>query len=316
MFKYNNGLLYLNWIVLLLPFIVVGQLRSINWIENKAFAFSDRQSLRFFESSEVLEWESGIVEKFKGFYLRITPSDSCIQIQTHYSELPLPYNQFDFNKLFNRFFVNGGYFGINSTYSLVIDNYKVHSLNAQILNRNDRKYLVSRPAFYINKDGEPNISWVYSNSKNETIILNKPLECDLQNSTSSECLSFANIKGSEMMRLAIGGGPMLIKDGFVINEYGPEHFLEDVISSKAPRTAIGITKSNEVIIIVVDGRQEHSVGITLNTLAHILLDLGCVNAMNLDGGSSSFMAFGGNLINNPSRNIPPKVTSLISVGLN
>ena len=67
----------------------------------------------------------------------------------------------------------------------------------------------------------------------------------------------------------------------------------------APRTAIGQTAQGHVLLVVVDGRQKGSIGATFEDLQTILFANGAVNAINLDGGSSSTMVFQGRVINNP-----------------
>jgi hypothetical protein len=63
----------------------------------------------------------------------------------------------------------------------------------------------------------------------------------------------------------------------------------------APRTSIGLSKDAKIMwIVVVDGRQEkYSEGINCTELATIMRDLGCWNAVNMDGGGSSIMALRG-----------------------
>ncbi|MCL2175942.1 MAG: phosphodiester glycosidase family protein [Treponema sp.] len=68
----------------------------------------------------------------------------------------------------------------------------------------------------------------------------------------------------------------------------------------APRTAIGQTAQGHVLLLVVDGRQRSSLGATFEDLQTILYENGAVNAINLDGGSSSSMFFNGRLVNSPS----------------
>ena len=59
----------------------------------------------------------------------------------------------------------------------------------------------------------------------------------------------------------------------------------------APRTAVGITKEGKVIFYVVDGRQSgYSTGLSLEALAKRMTELGCVDAINLDGGGSTAIA--------------------------
>ena len=56
----------------------------------------------------------------------------------------------------------------------------------------------------------------------------------------------------------------------------------------APRTAIGITKDNGIILYTIDGRQPgYSYGVQLKTLAQRMKELGCIDALNLDGGGST-----------------------------
>jgi len=52
--------------------------------------------------------------------------------------------------------------------------------------------------------------------------------------------------------------------------------------------------------VTVDGRQENSSGMTLSELASLMKELGCVNAINLDGGGSTQMYLNGRIVNNPS----------------
>jgi exopolysaccharide biosynthesis protein len=72
-------------------------------------------------------------------------------------------------------------------------------------------------------------------------------------------------------------------------------------TQRHPRTAIGWRADGTLVLVVVDGRQPRiSVGMTINELAHLMLDLGCVEAINLDGGGSSTMVIRNKIVNNPS----------------
>ncbi len=64
-----------------------------------------------------------------------------------------------------------------------------------------------------------------------------------------------------------------------------------------PRTAIGQTADGTVLFLVINGRQTDSLGATYDDLTQIMLQHGAVNAMNLDGGSSSLLYFDGKLQN-------------------
>jgi hypothetical protein len=78
---------------------------------------------------------------------------------------------------------------------------------------------------------------------------------------------------------AVGGGDILVENGVNVAPAG---------ENLAPRTAAGIRRDGTVVFYTVDGRQEnHSVGMTYAELADRLIELGCVDALNLDGGGST-----------------------------
>jgi len=67
-----------------------------------------------------------------------------------------------------------------------------------------------------------------------------------------------------------------------------------------PRTAIGQKEDGSIVLLTIDGRQLQSIGATIKEIQDIMIAEECVNAANLDGGSSSVMYYEGKLINNPS----------------
>ena len=71
-----------------------------------------------------------------------------------------------------------------------------------------------------------------------------------------------------------------------------------------PRTAMGVTADNKVVLVVVDGRHEgRAYGVTLPELAQLCLALGCRDAINLDGGGSSTLFIRGRgVVNHPCDN--------------
>nr|WP_309098518.1 phosphodiester glycosidase family protein [Fredinandcohnia onubensis] len=82
---------------------------------------------------------------------------------------------------------------------------------------------------------------------------------------------------------AIGGSPILVESSKLAN-------LESNAfnNATAPRTAVGIKADGSVFFLVIDGRQPgYSEGVTIHELAQIMLELGAVEAVNLDGGGSS-----------------------------
>ncbi len=83
---------------------------------------------------------------------------------------------------------------------------------------------------------------------------------------------------------AVGGMYTIVKDG-KFNEIG---LGEEFAYTRHPRTSVGITEDGNVVFMVVDGRQpEYSNGASLSDLAQLMIEEGCVEALNLDGGKSS-----------------------------
>jgi hypothetical protein len=113
---------------------------------------------------------------------------------------------------------------------------------------------------------------------------------------------------------AIGAGPRLVRNGEVLVTASEEQFKDDVVEGRAPRTAAGVTANNHLLLVVVNGRRpDLSVGMTLVELAEFMLELGAIDAINLDGGGSSTMSIYGRAINLPSDGDERKISNGIVV---
>ncbi|MCE5340249.1 MAG: phosphodiester glycosidase family protein [Planctomycetaceae bacterium] len=96
---------------------------------------------------------------------------------------------------------------------------------------------------------------------------------------------------------AIGGVPIMLRNGRKVETN------DTIATALHPRTAIGVTNDNKLILIVVDGRQSFSLGMTTPEVADVLLEFGVVDAINLDGGGSSTMVLADpnvRIVNSPS----------------
>lgn len=107
-------------------------------------------------------------------------------------------------------------------------------------------------------------------------------------------------KGWQKAASIVGGGPQLVKDGRVEITNQAEKILPAFVSDLHPRTAVAKLKSGEVLLVVVDGRQTGSIGMSLTMLADLLIEFGAVEAINLDGGGSTAMVIRNKLVNKPS----------------
>ena len=80
-------------------------------------------------------------------------------------------------------------------------------------------------------------------------------------------------------------GPVLVADGKV-NER-----VYDTNTTFNARTAIGQRADGVIIFLCIDGRQAGSLGATYTDVVEIMVELGAVNACNLDGGASTVMTY-------------------------
>ncbi len=98
----------------------------------------------------------------------------------------------------------------------------------------------------------------------------------------------------------LSGGPQLIATGKKVFADETARYSDSLYRQRHPRTAIGWRADGKLILLTVDGRQKLSVGMTMDELASLMLELGCVEAMNLDGGGSTAMVVKNKIVNSPS----------------
>jgi exopolysaccharide biosynthesis protein len=99
----------------------------------------------------------------------------------------------------------------------------------------------------------------------------------------------------------LGGGPILLKEGAPAAETDSGIYAEGFSRNRHPRTAVGIRKDGSLVFITVDGRRpSQSVGMTIAEIADLMRELGCTDAINLDGGGSTTMVIRDKVVNHPS----------------
>ncbi len=112
---------------------------------------------------------------------------------------------------------------------------------------------------------------------------------------------------------AIGGGPRLVREGRVSVEHLEERFADTFATRRHPRTAAGVS-DGALLLVTVDGRQPgYSEGMTLPELAQLLINLGCQEAINLDGGGSTTMMVRDQIVNSPSGGAPRPVANALAL---
>ncbi len=218
--------------------------------------------------------------------------------------------------------VNGGFFGGNTSYSTIIYPGEVKAVNVQSLTRNGKSYPVRRAMFSMDSSFNFRADWVYHFDQTLQGVYTFDAPMPYSNNDPDPLPAPQKSEGTlyDEVLLAIGGGPMLVKDGQVNVTYDEEIMWGSGVglSNRDPRTAVGFGDST-IIMLVADGRQTASEGLSLTELAQVMIDLGCSDAINLDGGGSTQMAIGDSYVNNPSeqRAVPTilAVTHRDSLGL-
>jgi hypothetical protein len=217
--------------------------------------------------------------------------------------------------------INGGYFGastINQSFSLIIKNGALAAPGAKQLTRNGQTYFPTRAAFGEMPGGEIVATWAYPVGAGNAVT-RYTLPSPNDSSKAPLAVPDANFPAGATAwnpTKAIGGGPMLIKNGNKFITATEEIFDAGSginAGGNAPRTAVARLVDGKVLFIVVDGRSAASRGVTLSELADVLLNLGATDAVNLDGGGSSAMVVNGAVVNVPSDGAQRAVPSVLMI---
>jgi hypothetical protein len=102
-------------------------------------------------------------------------------------------------------------------------------------------------------------------------------------------------------RLLAGGVPAITAaaEGFVHPD-DPQFFYSFGVR-RNPRTLAGVTRSGHLLLVAADGRAPGlGVGLSFAEAAAVMQALGATDAVNLDGGGSTALALGAQLVTRPS----------------
>ncbi len=116
------------------------------------------------------------------------------------------------------------------------------------------------------------------------------------------------------MAHALGGGPLLVGGGKIVLDPAFENFRSDVTGGRKARTAVGVAPGGKVVLVAVEGPPAgRGTGMTLWELAKLMQRLGCWDAMNLDGGSSTQLVIQGRLVNACAGGGPRPVSNILAL---
>jgi exopolysaccharide biosynthesis protein len=218
-------------------------------------------------------------------------------------------------------------FATNQNLNVVIKDGKMVSYNPSSIagkGKDTLQYFYPfRSAIGIDKDRNADVAWLYTDSTRKwPIAFESPLIKVMKGNKPKLRLTYKkakainrdhgkytsglfarDVKNKWEMETAVGGGPVLIDHGMIhISNETEMMFTGKAIADKHPRTAMGFSnRDSSLIILVVQGRFPGiAEGATLQHMAKILYDIGCFEALNLDGGGSSCLLVNGKNTIQPS----------------
>ena len=210
--------------------------------------------------------------------------------------------------------INGGYFDMQSnpskTYSLVLSEGQILATNIVAATRPNGRFLLTRGAFGIRADRTFDIAPV-AHFDNRIVAFQTPTPNSYAKPAPAPQAKDGRVWDAVE---AIGGAPILMKDGEIRISNEAEAIPLDMTTVRHPRTAIGWSGGKRLIFFVCDGRQPlWSMGMTLPELAGTLRELGCVEALNLDGGGSTTFVVQDKTLNRPSDGRERNVSSIFAI---
>lgn len=214
--------------------------------------------------------------------------------------------------------INGGFFYSGVALGLVQTDGIMLCAPLTTIVRSGETYYPTRAAFGIKPHGAPDVTWTYM--WQNTIYSYPYPNPNYQGNPASPPDPTLFTPNAEPWNTcqSIGGGPNLVSSGVVNVTYEEEVFWGSGVEldDNDPRTAIGYTSDNHVIMFAVDGRQGQSnwsLGLSIPEVAETMISLGCVEAMGLDGGGSTTVIVVDSLLNKPSDGSQRQVANALVV---
>ncbi|HMH22771.1 MAG TPA: phosphodiester glycosidase family protein [Puia sp.] len=164
-------------------------------------------------------------------------------------------------------------------------------------------YYPTRSAIGIDRKRRADVAWIFTDSSRRWPYAFEEMPVVAKGSEKSPTIfDMRDIEWKWWkMRTAVGGGPCLIHDGKIQITNKEEQMFPFGENDKHPRTAMGYTRDGRLIVLAIQGRfPGMAEGATLEQEAKLLLDLGCYEALNLDGGGNSCLLVNGKETIRPS----------------
>jgi hypothetical protein len=268
---------------------------QIHWQRVDSFFQPLPSSIHVFKAKDSLNGRA-----FAAYYLSAKLKDKKLLFTTQtgngHRYSPLQYYRQEQSPLV---IINCAFFSVvtNENLSVIIKNGKLVSRNITSLKGKNGDssffYYVTRSAIGIDKKRNADVAWTFTTSKKRVYAFEDAPVITKNEYTFPDIFDLKDVDWKWWkMQTAVGGGPTLIHDGEIkITNKEEEIFGGE---DRDARTAMGYTKDNRLIMLVIQGgSSEMGAGATFEQEAKILKELGCHEALNLDGGENSTMLING-----------------------
>lgn len=143
----------------------------------------------------------------------------------------------------------------------------------------------------ISQTRNPSLKWGVSDSRsNGAIVVTNNSEITIENANSDQFY-----EQSKQESMVLVSGPLLLLDSEIM-----ELPSNEFTNKRHPRTILCLSEES-IIFITIDGRQQDAEGMSLAEVQTFLLNRGCIDAINLDGGGSTTMWINEKgIVNSPS----------------
>ena len=306
-------------IVIVPPVIVPEEtliILSSDWEKDNILSLDFPKSAAVYQNKSVLNGHS-----FKGTAFVFNLADTNLVISTALNTNRLTPTNWLTNEKGNVLAViNGGYFDLTNgqSYSLVVNENKMLSANVKALTRSfngiNTSYYPTRCAFGLT-NRIPSCEWIYNVAGTTNYAYPTPSPNALNTAPQAKPSEIFPANSSVWSpQTAIGGSPMLLKKGNIMIS-DVEELIDINNKTGRSRSAIGFTAKNRVVILAIEkNATTGNLGVSLSEMAQLLKDMGCTDAINLDGGGSTcLLVNNGKVTNQPEGNTQRAVSSVIFV---
>lgn len=299
-------------LLLIFPTFTVQAQKTIQW-QDVSSAYGDLpKSVQVFKTTDSIDGKPNIT-----YYVKAALKDKNLLFTTDttYQRRLTPQEFYTKNNqplvVVNTTFFS---FATHQNLNAVVKDGKLVSYNVTTLkNRGKDTFTYLHPfssAIGISKKRNADVAWLYTDSSKKKALAMQLPQAAIKDSIEAPSLRAMIHKTSEInghggqrvptlrkwkMQTAVGGGPVLLQSGAIkITNEEERKFYGKAINDKHPRTAMGYTGDGYLIILAIQGRFPGvAEGASLLQTAQMLKDLGCVEALNLDGGGSSCLLVNG-----------------------